>query len=160
MYQPANAIALKELDRAEELLAARSEIVAKVDLDEEQARILRVGVERAVLVGDQPTAQKLLADLEKMASSGSSVSIQRTYSGATGTLLIAQKKYRDAIPHLEEDFMNPLSLRLLVTAYRKTRATGPAEVLRKRLLDWKIPTIEEALAVPAFRAQEGIISAK
>jgi Flp pilus assembly protein TadD len=159
MYQPDQATALKELDRAEELLEAKSDVVAKSDLDEEHARILRVGVERAVLAGDQSRAGKLLANLGSMAISGS-VSIQRTYSGAAGTVLVAEKKYREAIPVLEEDFMNPLSIRLLVTAYRKTHATAQAEALRKRLLDWKIPTIEEALAVPAFRAQEGMLSAK
>jgi len=160
MYQPDNAIALKELNRAEELLSERSDVVAKVDLAEEHARILRVAVERAVLINDLTKASRLLADLEKMAIAGSSVSIQRTYSGARGTLLVAQKKYREAVPVLEEDFMNPLSIRQLVTAYRKTRATAQAEALRKRLLDWKIPTVEEALAVPAFRAQEGMLSAK
>ena len=55
--------------------------VAKADLDEERARILRVRVEHAVARKDQATAQKLLAELEKMACSGS-ISIQRTYSGA------------------------------------------------------------------------------
>jgi hypothetical protein len=50
-------------------------------------------------------------------------------------------------------------MRVLVQAYRKTKATANATGLTKKLLDWKIPTIEEALAVPAFRAQESAVAA-
>ena len=79
-----------------------------------------------------------------MASSGS-ISIQRTYSGAAGTLLLAQKKYHDAAAELEQDFMNPVSIRLLITAEQKANAKAAAEEWRVKLLDWKIPTVEEAL---------------
>jgi G3E family GTPase len=159
MYQADEATAAKELDQAEAILMAKSDAVAKADLDEERARILRVRVEHAVARNDHGAARKLLADLEKMASSGS-ISIQRTYSGAAGTLLMAQKKYKEAIAQLEQDFMNPVSIKLLVTAYEKTGAKGPADEWSKRLLDWKIPTVEEALVVPLYRAQQGVVSAK
>jgi hypothetical protein len=94
-----------------------------------------------------------------MASSGS-ISIQRTYSGAAGTLLLAQKKYRDAAAQLEQDFMNPVSIRLLITADRKANVKAAAEEWRVKLLDWKIPTVEEALTVPLYRAQESAIAQK
>jgi len=151
--------AAKELDQAESVLAANKDAVAQADLDEERARILRVRLEHAVARKDIATAQKLLAELQKMAGSGS-ISIQRTYSGAAGTLLLAQKKYRDAAAELEQDFMNPISMKLLVTAYEKSKANGPAEEWRKRLLDWKIPTVEEALVVFAYRAQQEAMAAK
>jgi tetratricopeptide (TPR) repeat protein len=159
MYQADEATAAKELDQAEAILAAKSDAVAKADLDEERARILRVRVEHAVARNDHGAAHKLLADLEKMASSGS-ISIQRTYSGAAGTLLMAQRKHKEAIAQLEQDFMNPVSIKLLVTAYEKTGAKAPADDWSKRLLDWKIPTVEEALVVPLYRAQQGVVSAK
>ena len=104
-------------------------------------------------------AQKLLAELQKMASSGS-ISIQRTYSGAAGTLLLAQKKYHDAAAQLEQDFMNPVSIRLLITAEQKANAKAAAEEWRVKLLDWRIPTVEEALVVPAYRAQQAAVAAK
>ena len=141
------------------MLAANKDAVAQADLDEERARILRVRVEHAVARKDLGTAQKLLAELQKMASSGS-ISIQRTYSGAAGTLLLAQKKYHDAAAELEQDFMNPVSIRLLITAEQKANAKAAAEEWRVKLLDWKIPTVEEALTVPLYRAQESAVAQK
>ena len=159
MYQTDHDTATKELDQAESVLAANKDAVAQADLDEERARILRDRLEHAIARKDHGTAQKLLAELQKMASSGS-ISIQRTYSGAAGTLLLAQKKYHDAAAQLEQDFMNPMSMKLLVTAYEKSHAKAPAEEWRKRLLDWKIPTVEEALTVPLYRAQESALAQK
>ncbi|HEY6306754.1 MAG TPA: tetratricopeptide repeat protein [Candidatus Angelobacter sp.] len=165
MYQPDPATANKDLDQADAILTAKKDSVAKADLEEEHARILRVRVERNLPASPKPAVQSAaadaaLAELQKMASSSASVNIQRTYSGAQGALLMAQQKYKAAIPYLEEDYINPLSMRLLVQAYRKTKATANAALLTKKLLDWKIPTIEEALAVPAFRAQENTVTAQ
>jgi hypothetical protein len=42
-----------------------------------------------------------------------------TSAAAAGTLLLAQKKYHDAGAELEQDFMNPVSIRLLITAVAK-----------------------------------------
>src|ERR1041385_7212362 len=158
MYQADHDSAAKELDQAESVLAANKDAVAQADLDEERARILRVRVEHAVARKDYGAAQKLLADLQNMANSGS-ISIQRTYSGAEGTLLLAQKKYHDAAAQLEQDFMNPVSIRLLITAEQKANARSSAEEWHVKLLDWKIPTVEEALTVFAFRAQQKVVAA-
>lgn len=165
MYQADAAIANKYLDQADATLRARKDSVAKADMEEEHARILRARLERNLPVSSKAAAQgrvaeAALADLKKMAASSASVNIQRTYSGAAGALLMAQQKYKEAIPYLEEDYINPLSMRLLVVAYRKTKATVKAAAMTKKLLEWRIPTIEEALVVPAFRAQEAAVTAK
>lgn len=164
MYQTDAATANKYLDQANALLAVRRGVVAKVDLDEEHARILRVRVEHnlpaTAKAALKPLGQAAFDELEKMANSGTSVNVQRAYAGAAGALLMAQDKYKAAIPHLEDDAINPLSMKLLVTAYRKTKATANAATLSKRLIDWRIPTIEEALAVSAFRAQENVVTAQ
>jgi tetratricopeptide (TPR) repeat protein len=159
MYQTDHDTAAKELDQAESVLTANKDAVAQADLDEERARILRVRVEHAVARKDRAAAEKLLAELQKMASSGS-ISIQRTYSGTAGTLLLAQKKYHDAAAQLEQDFMNPVSIRLLITADQKANAKVLAEEWRVKLLDWKIPTVEEALVVPAYKTQQAAVAAK
>ncbi len=153
MYQKDHAAAAAELDKAEAILNEKKDAVAKADLDDERARILRVRLEHAVAANDLATAQKLMFDLERLASSGS-ISIRRTCSGAAGTLLLAKKKYADAADELEQDFANPMSMKLLVVAYEKLRNKAKAEDWRKRLIDWKIPTVEEALVVFAYRAQQ------
>ncbi|HXB19781.1 MAG TPA: hypothetical protein VNV88_00295 [Candidatus Solibacter sp.] len=160
MYEKDAVTAMKNLEQAEAILAEKKEVVAQADLDEERARILRVRVERALAASDQSAANSPLAELEKLANSGSSVNVQRTYHGAEGSLLIAEQKYANAISHLEEDVANPMSMKLLVTAYRKTGFTADANVLSKKLIDWKIPTTEEALAVPEFRSQEAALALK
>jgi tetratricopeptide (TPR) repeat protein len=160
MYQPDAAQANKHLDHAEAMLEAKRDAIAKADFDEERARILRVRVERNLPASVKPhaTADAALAELQKMAGSSGSISIQRAFAGAQGAMLTADQKYKAAIPYLEEDYVNPMSMRLLVQAYRKTQATANAAALTKKLSDWKIPTIEEALAVPAFRAQESAVA--
>src|SRR6476646_8792025 len=115
MYQSDRAAATADLNRADTVLTEKSQLVAESDLDEERARILRVRVEKAVAANDLTAAKKILGELERMGASGS-ISIQRSYSGAAGTLLLAQKKYHDAIGNLEQDFMNPVSIRLLIAA--------------------------------------------
>jgi tetratricopeptide (TPR) repeat protein len=163
MYQPDPALGNQSLDHADALLAAHKDAVPKVDFDEEHARILRVRIERNLPAGPKaalhPATQSALAELEKMARSGSSVAIARTVHGAEGTLLVAQQKYKAAIPELLEDYTNPQSMRLLIIAYRKTHNAG-VEALRDKLLAWRIPSAEEALVVPDFRNQEGPLAAR
>ncbi len=155
MYGTDRVAASKNLEKAEALLAARRSTVAQSDLDEEQARVWRVRAERAAAAGDIAAARKAVDNLEQMAKSGGSTSIERTYHGAEGTLLVAQRKYAAAVPHLEQDFANPVSMKVLVTAYEKSKAKTQARVLLKRLEAWKIPSIEEALVVPQLHSRDG-----
>jgi len=159
MYQNDRAAAAADLNRADTVLTENSLLLAESDLDEERARILRVRLEKAVAANDFSVAKRILSELANMSGSGS-ISIQRTYCGAAGTLLLAQKKYHDAAAQLEQDFMNPVSIRLLITAEQKANAKAAAEEWRVKLLDWKIPTVEEALTVPLYRAQESTVAQK
>jgi len=146
MYTPDQSAAMRNLDQADALLAAVAGKVAQADVDEERAHIWRVRAERALAAGDPNTAQRLVDELEQMASAGATVNTRRTCHGAAGTLLVDQKKYAEAIPHLEEDSANPLSMKLLISAYRQTGAFEDAAALSKKLLGWKVPGIEEVLA--------------
>ena len=60
-------------------------------------------------------------------------------------------KYDQAISHLEEDPNNPLSLKLLATAYQKIGYTAGAKRTSETLENLNDPTLEQALVVPAFR---------
>src|SRR5262249_19326958 len=126
MYATDPAAAAKDLEKAETLLAARKGTVAQSELDEEQARIWRVRAERALATGNLAAAHKAVDNLQQMAKSGGSTSIERTYQAAEGTLLASQRRYATAVPHLEEDFANPISMKVLVTAYEKSKARAQA----------------------------------
>jgi tetratricopeptide (TPR) repeat protein len=146
MYESNRSSAMKNLEQADLLLAKAAASVAQLDLNEEKAHVLRVRVERAIRDGDLATAEKLVGKLGKLAMPGSSINTQRTYHGAAGTLLLNQKKYREAISQLAEDVANPISMKLLMDAYSQTGSSDEAATLNRKLQEWKVPSVEEALA--------------
>ncbi len=151
-YQADDTIALKHLKLAEESLAHRATISAS-DRDEELSRILRNRVVRAAHAGNQALADKSLHDLEALANGSRNRVIQSSYHGAAGTLLMDQKKYQEAIAHLEEDQDNPFTMELLVQAYYQDLQTEKLHEVEARLRGTNVPTIEQALVVPGVRAK-------
>lgn len=151
-YQADDNIAVKHLKAAEEALGHRSTISIS-DRDEELSRILRNRVVRAAHVGNQPLAEQSLQQLEAMANGSRNRVIQSSYHGAAGTLLMDQKKYEDAIAHLEEDQDNPFTMELLVQAYYQTMQTEKLHEAEVRLRGTNMPTMEQAIVVPAARTK-------
>ncbi len=156
-YQSDDIVALKHLKLAEESLGHRSTISAP-DRDEELSRILRIRAVRAASAGNQTLADQSVHQLEALANRSRSRVIQSSYHGAAGALLMNQpnmdeKKYRDAIAHLEEDQDNPFTLQMLVQAYYQTEQTDKLHAVEARLRGTNVPTMEQALVVPAVRAK-------
>ena len=151
-YQGDDNIALKHLKLAEESLSHRATISAS-DRDEELSHILRNVSVRAAHAGNQPLADKSLQQLEAMANGSRDRVIQASYHGAAGTLLMDQKKYEEAIAQLEEDHDNPFTMELLVQAYYQTMQTEKLHEVEAKLRGTNVPTMEQALVVPAARAK-------
>jgi tetratricopeptide (TPR) repeat protein len=149
MYEPDLGNALQDLETAEKPLNEHHQI-APVDRDEEQALILYTRASRAVS-NSRETAEKALQQLQTMAESGRSRVIERVWHAAQGALLVAQGKYAEALPHLEEDKLNPLSMRLLWEAYTKTGKQAQADQIQAALTGYNQVTVEQALVVPRFR---------
>jgi tetratricopeptide (TPR) repeat protein len=155
-YQTDDNAALKHLKLAEESLSHRTTISAS-DRDEEMAQILRNRAVRAARSGNQQLAEKTLHELETLANGNRSRLIQSAYHGAAGTLLMDKKKYEDAIAQLEEDQDNPFTLELLVQAYYQAMQTDKLHEVEAKLRGTNVPTMEQALVVPAARAKRPII---
>ena len=155
-YQADDNIALKHLKLAEEALSHRPTISLS-DRNEELSRILRNRVVREAHSGNQASADKSLKELEALANGSRNRVIQSSYQGATGTLLIDQKKYQEAIAHLEEDQDNPFTLELLVQAYYQTSQPDKLHEVEVRLRGTNVPTMEQAVVVPAARARRPTI---
>lgn len=153
LYEPDPKVALKHIQAAESALKEAHPISA-ADRDEEQALVLRVRATRLAEAQDLQSASAVVDELEDMASNGRSQIIQLAWEGASGSLLFAQAKYAEAIPALEDDASNPLSLKLLWSAYRKTGAESQAQAVALRLASFNFPTVEQALVVPQFRASQ------
>jgi tetratricopeptide (TPR) repeat protein len=151
MYDPDYKMALKELQVAQNSLQERHQI-SRSDRDEEQARILRVRATRAAEAVAMDSASGTVKQLESMAQNSHSQVIQLCYHAAAGAVLMAQGKSAEAIPHLEEDSADPLSMRLLWQAYSNTGAAEQAGALAAKLAALNVPTVEQALVVPQFRA--------
>ena len=149
-YQTDDNASLKYLQDAEEALEHRS-AVTKSDKDEEISRILRNRTVRAAHAGNSALADKSLQQLEAMASGSRNRVIQSSYNGAAGTLLMDQKKFEEAIAHLEEDQDNPFTMELLVQAYYQTNQTDKLAEAESKLRGTNVPTMEQALVVPAAR---------
>ena len=148
-YQTDDNAALKYLREAEESLGHRA--ISKGDKDEELSRILRNRTVRAAHAGNPALADQSLKQLEAMASGSRNHVIQSSYNGAAGTLLMDQKKFDEAITSLEEDQDNPFTLELLVQAYYQTNQPDKLAQAEARLRGTNVPTMEQALVVPAAR---------
>ena len=151
-YQTDDNTALKYLDLAEGALLHRATI-SKSDKDEELSRILRNRAVRAAHANNQELADKALKQLEAMASDSRNRVIQSSYNGAAGTLLMDQKKYQEAISYLEEDQDNPFTMELLVQAYYQTNQSDKLHEAEGRLRGTNVPTMEQAIVVPAARSR-------
>jgi tetratricopeptide (TPR) repeat protein len=148
-YQTDDNAALKYLQDAEEALGHRT--ISKGDKDEELSRILRNRTVRAAHAGNSALADKSLKQLETMAAGSRNHVIQSSYNGAAGTLLMDQKKFDEAISNLEEDRDNPFTMELLVQAYYQTNQSEKLAEAEAMLRGTNVPTMEQALVVPAAR---------
>ncbi len=155
-YQSDDKIALNNLQLAEEALR-HSPSISPSDRDEELSRIFRNRAVRASRAGDQVMADKSLQDLETLANGSRNRVIQSSWQGAAGTLLMDQKKYPEAVAHLEEDQDNPFTMELLVQAYYQNGETDKLHEMEAKLRGHNMPTMEQALVVPAARAKRPII---
>jgi tetratricopeptide (TPR) repeat protein len=151
-YQADDNVALKHLKLAEESLDHRSTISIS-DREEELSRILRNRVVHAAHAGNQALADKSLQHLEAMANGSRNRVIQSSFNGAAGTLLMDEKKYEDAIASLEEDQDNPFTMELLVQAYYQTTQPEKLHAAEAKLRGYNMPTMEQALVVPAARSK-------
>jgi len=151
MYEPDLKSSLKRLQLAQSVLEEPHEL-SESDRNDEQARILRVRASRAAEAKDMQTAVDGLNQLETMAEKSRSQTVQLSYHGAAGAVLMAQDSAAEAIPHLEEDSRDPLSMHLLWRAYTDTGARAQAQAMAAKLAALNVPTPEQALVVPQFRA--------
>ena len=144
-YEPELNGFLKHSADAERALAEKSDISAS-DREEEMAMVLKVRAVQAAVFGKMDVANEAMQKLASMAAESRDPLIQQANEGAAGGVLWAQKKYGDAIPHLEEDQANPLSAARLLQAYRETGDSYHADVMMNNLNNSHEPTVDDLLA--------------
>jgi tetratricopeptide (TPR) repeat protein len=152
-YQTDGRVAMDLLKKAEDVLQEKHPLAVSTR-QEELAVLLRERASRAARDGKLPLATATLIKLQQMADTSQDQIVQLAFEGATGAVLTAEGKYEEALPHLEEDDRNPVSVRLLVTVHQNMGDKALAEQTAKILSTWNEPTLEQALVVPEFRAKE------
>ena len=150
MYEPDPKVAMQQLQAAQDVLREEHQISA-IDRDEELARILRVRATRLAELRNLDSASNAVKQLAAMAENSRSLVIQLCYHEGAGAVLVAQGKFTEAIPHLEEGAADPESMQLLWRAYTRTGATSEAQAIASKLAALNLPTVEQALVVPQFR---------
>ena len=151
LCEPDYKLAKRHLQAAQDALS-EGHAMSRSDADEEQARIWQVHAMRAAEAQDWGSASIAVKELESVAQSSRSQTVQLCYHAAAGAVLVAQEQYSEAVPHLEEDASGPLSMRLLWRAYSGVGAADRAQAVAARLSSLNVPTVEQALVVPQFRA--------
>jgi tetratricopeptide (TPR) repeat protein len=151
LFNPDPAGALKDLDAARAVLS-ESHSMLPGDKEIELASILQTRAFVAAGAGETAVAQAALKPLNTMAQTSRSTPIQESYHSANGAVLYAQGDYAGAIPELEEDAENPLSLRLLAEAQTKAGQTADAQKTLVTLAAISDERVETAFAAPQARA--------
>jgi tetratricopeptide (TPR) repeat protein len=150
MFQPKPDRALELLAKAE-IAVREGNNLSAMNAHQETAQILRTRVEIAIKAEDSLAADSAVAKLVQLALNSNDKVIDSALNGALGAHLSYEQKYKQAIPHLEEDGNSPLSLERLATAYRMTGYFSGARHTEQVLAKLNDPTVEQALVVPAFR---------
>lgn len=143
---------LRFLDQASAALAAVSDRTGP-EFPRETGEVLRVRAIRLAGSGNGPAAAAALNQLDQLARAAHDVALEHCYAGAMGSVLVIEQKFSQAIPYLEEDTSNPLSMRDLIGAYTQQRSADRAHVLELKLSALNQPTVEQALVVPDLRAR-------
>jgi len=150
IYQPDAKQGLRFLDKAEAALR-QGQNAMPFAIQQEMAQVLRARVEAALKSGDKKMATATLARLAMMSQKSDDKVIDSAYHGAAGAALFANRKYNEAMSHLEEDVNNPLSLQLLAAAYQKVGYGAEAKRVSETLAGLNDPSLEQAVVVPGFR---------
>jgi tetratricopeptide (TPR) repeat protein len=153
LYQQDYSTALRSLEKAEQVLGHGHDASPSAR-QEELALIERTSIQQAIQHGHARAASDALARLKKMNDESHNPNVEVAYHAAAGMVLMAGKKWLEAIPHLEEDANNAFSMKLLITAYREAGLAAKSERMARELAALNAPTIDQALVVPEFRAHK------
>jgi tetratricopeptide (TPR) repeat protein len=143
--------ALRDLDDAKADLMASKKLLAG-DRDLELATILQTRAFIAAEAGKPEAAQAALQPLEAMSQTSRSIPIQTSYHAANGAVLLAKGDFAGAIPELQEDSQNPLSLKLLADAQSKAGRAADAQKTLTQLAAISDERVEVAFERPKAQA--------
>jgi len=159
MYQTDDLAALKHLDAAETAIREDSDLAA-VTRDEHMAVIRRWRGARSLHYGNAPMAEVCLHVLEERYERTDNESIGAQMHALRGALLMAQKKFTEAIAELEQTGDDAFSLDLLARAKRETGDGAGADAAMRQLLGIHASTMESVLVVEPARTKVPVTASR
>ncbi len=150
LYQADDAVALKHLDTAEEILRNDADLAA-VTRDEHMAAIRRWRGIRSIRAGNPAMAEVCLRVLRQKYDASQNEAISEQLHALRGAWLVSQRKYPEAIAELEGTADDVFALQLLADAKRNTGDASGADSSLKELLAIHASTIESVLVVEPAR---------
>ena len=159
MYQTDDLVALRHLDAAETAIREDGDLAA-VTRDEHMATIRRWRGVRSLRAGNVPMAEVCLHVLEERYQRTDNELIGTRMHALRGALLMAQKKFREAMAELEQTSADAFSLDLLVRANRETGSEAGADAAMRQLLAIHASTMESVLVVEPARSKTSMAAAK
>jgi Flp pilus assembly protein TadD len=136
---------LEDINRANAALRHNHQ-TAQTLLDAELAQNLRVRAFREAEAGNKDGAEATVKLLAALAEASRSEIVQRCYHAATGASFMADGKFTEAVPELQEDPADAISLKWLAVAYEKSGNAAEAKTTRDRMMLIHKITIEDAIA--------------
>jgi tetratricopeptide (TPR) repeat protein len=159
MYQADDLMALRHLDAAETAIREDADLAA-VTRDEHMAVIRRWRGVRSLHAGNEPMAEVCLHVLEERYERTDNEWIGTQMHALRGALLMAKKKFSEAIAELEQTGDDAFSLDLLARAKRETGDGAGADAAMRQLLGIHASTMESVLVVEPARSKAAMTAAK
>jgi hypothetical protein len=144
------AAALRELDEADAVLQEPGH-VSEAARRGELGRTLRLRARIAAESGNLAMARAAVARLQKMVEENRSYRIERSYHGANGALLAAEKKIGAAIEELQQIPDEPFSMAKLAELQAASGNAHDADETKARLKADYDPSLDDWLVVRKFR---------
>lgn len=158
IYQADNATAMELLKKAEAALGEHQ--LTRLDRNSKLAAILQTRVVLALRGQDMDTANAAAQQLQDLAQNSHFPAVEHASAGAAGAILVANKKYAEAMDTLEEDQDNPFSLQLLIVSCQKTGHEQGAKDAAKRLMRNNSLVVDQVMVLAELHKQKFQLAAK
>jgi tetratricopeptide (TPR) repeat protein len=116
--------------------------MSEADRGLNRAVVLRERVRVAAFSSQPEEAQKVISQLEELATSSRDLVVEDCYESARGYLLFSQGYFSDAADALAADPRSPLAVQLQAVAQEKLGNTGAAQETRARLKFLRADSVE------------------
>jgi tetratricopeptide (TPR) repeat protein len=144
MYATHPGEGLAHVAHAEEALK-HTHTISKTTREEETAQVLRLRTVWLHRAGRVQDAKAALDRLTAIANKNRNDVVQRSYHAAAGALLLAEGKFAEAVPELQEDRGNAFSHRDLIVALEKSGNREQASVERAAFKAQHRVLVEDAI---------------